>query len=378
MSLLESPPDAVVRIDGRPYLYFAGTSYLGLQGRPEVIRAACEAAERFGLGSANSRTAFGTTPPLLQMEQAAAATFGAEAAFCFASGWMGGHILIGSLDADRVVALVDEHSHFSLFEAARTIGRPPVVFRHADPDDLRAKIQKHLGVGQRPLVLSDGVFAATGDLAPVDRYLEVLREYPDSSLLLDDAHGLGVLGPRGRGTFEHFGIAADEVNTARAPLPCPALWCCGTLSKAVGGYGGVILSDARFIEQLQADSPYMAGVSPPPAPVAAATARALELIASEPELRERLSANARRLKDGLRAMGFSVSESPTPIARLVIGTAERMRRIQRELMNRGIAVAYMSNYAGLDPEGALRLAVFATHTDAMIDRLFEELRQVAT
>ncbi|MEN6406771.1 MAG: pyridoxal phosphate-dependent aminotransferase family protein [Thermoguttaceae bacterium] len=377
MPLLESPPDAVVRIDGREYLYFAGTSYLALQGRPEVIHAACEAAEQFGIGSANSRTAFGTTPPLRWMERAAAATFDAEAAFCFASGWMGSHILTQSRNVDRIVALVDEHSHFSVFEAARAIGRPPVVFRHADPDELRTKIQKHLKPGQCPAVLSDGVFAATGDLAPVDRYVEVLREYPDSTLLLDDAHGLGVLGPHGRGTFEYFEIAADGVNTARPPLPCPALLCCGTLSKAVGGYGGVIVGDDPFVEQLRAGSSYTAGASPPATPIAAATARALELIAAEPGLRERLLANARRLKVGLRKLGFSVSDSPAPIAGLTIGTAENMRRIQRELMGRGIAVAYMAQYAGLGSEGALRLAVFATHTDAMIDRLLEELQRAA-
>lgn len=402
MPVMQSPPGAVTRIDGREFLYFVGTGYLGLQGHPDVIRAACDAAEQYGIGSANSRTAFGTTPPLLEVERLAAALFGLDDAFYYASGWMGAGILLQALNADRLVVFIDECSHYSLFEAARWTGRPSVAFRHRDGDDLREKLKWQLQPGQCPIVLSDGVFAATGRIAPADRYCEILRAYPGSILYLDDAHGLAVLGEHGRGVFEHFELfaalpqqvceaTASEGSPAgvwtpnsvlpccgpnRPALPCPALLFSGTLSKAVGGFGGIIPGGREFIGHLKSRSPCMAGASAPPAPVAAATARALELTLAHPDLRTRLRANARQLKDGLRHIGFDADETPVPIVSLALGSAENMQRIQQALMARGIAVAYMPTYSGLGPEGALRLAVFATHTEEMIARLVDELRQL--
>ncbi len=451
MHIAEGPPGAFTQIDGRQYLYFAGTGYLGLQGHPEVIRAACEAAQAYGIGSANSRTAFGTTQPVLDVERAAAAMFGMEAAFYFASGWMGNNVLVQMLNGDARLVLVDECSHYSLFEAARLTGGSTIVFHHRDTNDLREKLKKHLRPGQFPLVLSDGVFAATGRIAPADQYCDALREYPGAVLCLDDAHALAVLGENGRGTYEHLGLGlADrgqgaEVNEERSavssqrsenrnsqfpnqqipgiaangphpnPLPkgegtdgsgqraavssqrsettnqnaspsaihyplstassSPALLLSGTLSKAVGGFGGIIPGSREFIEQIKSRSPYFGGASAPPAPIAAATAKALEIIMADPGLRERLRSNVRKLKDGLRRLGFDVDDSPVPIVSLTVGTSENMQRIQRELMERGIAVAYMASYAGLGPEGALRLAVFATHTEEMIERLMDGLRR---
>ena len=245
---MQSPPGAVTQIDGREYLYFVGTGYLGLQGHAEVIRAACEAAQRYGIGSANSRTVFGTTPPLLEVERRAAALFGMEDAFYYASGWMGNNILVQSLDHQSGVVLIDEYAHYSIFEAARWTNWPCVSFRHRNPDDLRAKLREHVKPGHEPLVMSDGVFAATGQIAPVAAYHDILRDYPGAVLCLDDAHALAVLGENGRGTFEHAGLwpsisprpLAGEGPGVRAagklpnslsqfdpnsgpPLPCPAL-----------------------------------------------------------------------------------------------------------------------------------------------------------
>jgi 8-amino-7-oxononanoate synthase len=414
MPLMQSPPGPVTRIDGRECLYFVGTGYLGFQGRSEVVRAACEAAQQYGIGSANSRTAFGTTPPVLEVERLAAEMFDMDDAFYYASGWMGNNILLQSLDGRSGPVFVDECSHYSAFEAARLCGQPcavgnahpTIVFRHRAPDDLQAKINAHLKPGQSPLVLSDGVFAATGKIAPVEEYCEVLKEYPGAALSVDDAHGLAVLGENGCGTFEYAGVgmgngdqgavaggdhqsaiinhqfphpssppSAFRLPPSFAP-PCPALLFSGTLSKAVGGFGGIIPGSRDFIEQLKRQSPYFGGASPPPPPIAAATARALELVMAEPELRTRLWSNVRLLKDGLRGMGFDVDQTPVPIVCLTLGMAENMRRIQQEFMARGIAIAYMAAYSGLGVEGGLRIAVFATHTEEMIGRLLDELKRV--
>jgi 7-keto-8-aminopelargonate synthetase-like enzyme len=379
MPLQNGPPGASAKIDGRECLYFAGTGYLGLQGHPEVIGAACDAARQYGIGSANSRTAFGTTPPLLEVERRAAEMFGLDDAFYYASGWMGNNILMQCLQSpgpESGLVLIDEHAHYSIIEAARLSGWPQATFHHCDPDDVQAILKDRHKSGEAVMLLSDGVFAATGRIAPAAEYYDVLRDCPESVLCLDDAHGVAVLGENGRGTFEHAGLWRHGVNTVGGPGPGPYLTLSATLSKAVGGYGGIIPGDREFIRRIKLRSPYFGGASPPPAPIAAATAKALELIRAEPNLRTRLRANAKLLKDGLRAMGFDVDDTPVPIVCLVAGSADNMQRIQRELFDRGIAVAYMAAYAGLGPEGGLRIAVFATHTAAMIRRLLDELRRL--
>jgi 7-keto-8-aminopelargonate synthetase-like enzyme len=373
MPVMQSPPGAETVIDGRRYLYFAGTGYLGLQGHPEVIRAACEATREFGIGSATSRTGFGNTPPVLEVERRCAEFFALEDAFYFASGYMGNNILVLMLEGSFDCVFVDELSHYCVFEAARLSGRPVSRFRHGDAADLGAKLKAKVDSGQRPLVISDGVFAARGTIAPVAEYRAVLNDHPGSVLLIDDAHGLGVLGAGGRGTLEHAGVFDSRVNADADAASGPRLLLCGTLSKAVGGFGGIIPGTRRFIERLKATSHYYGGASAPPVPAAAATARALELIASDPNMRTRLWRNVAALKDGLRRMGLEADDTPVPIVCLTIGEAENMQRIQRELMQRGIAIAYLAAYAGLGPQGALRLAVFSTHTAAMIEQLLDEL-----
>jgi len=373
MPIMQGPPGARTVIDGRTYTYFAGTGYLGLQGHPEIIRAACEATRRYGIGSANSRTAFGNLPPTLEVERRAAEFFGLEEAFYFMSGYVGNNILVLLLgdSIDRV--FVDESSHYCVFEAARLTGRTPVEFRHCDAGDLASKLRTELNPGARPLVLSDGVFAARGEIAPVAEYRSLLDDYPGSVLCIDDAHGLGVLGAGGRGTLEHAGLFDAGVNSAALPCPAPRLLLCGTLSKAFGGYGGIIPGSREFIDRLKSTSPYYGGASAPPVPAAAATARALELVGADSDLRQRLRRNVDLLKGGLRALGLPVDDSPVPIACLTLGDAANMRRIQRELIERDIVVAYMAAYSGLGPEGALRIAVFATHTEEMIGELLDGL-----
>ncbi len=383
MPVMQSAPGPETVIDGRRYLYFAGTGYLGLQGHPEVIRAACRATEQYGVGSATSRAGLGDTPPIVEAERRAARLFGAEAAFYFMSGYVGGEILVRAVEARIDCVFVDEGSHYCVHEAAARLGKPLRRFRHADPADLDGKLRRHAAPGARPLVMSDGLFSALGTIAPASEYCEILARWPGSVLVVDDAHGLGVLGERGRGTLEHAGLFDRGVNvalpeeTGRAPWSePPCLLLCGTLSKALGGYGGIIPGARETIERMKAASHYFAGASPVPVPVAAASARALELAVEQPELRVRLRENVAAVRAGLRKLGIDLPDTPAPVLCLTIGTGAHMERIHRELKDRGILVPYRSTYAGLGPEGALRLAVFATHTEGMIARLVDELRRL--
>lgn len=378
MPIMESPPGAETVIDGRQYLYFAGTGYLGLQGHPAVIRAACEATERYGVHSATSRARFGNTPPTLDVERQAARFFGTAGAFYFMSGYVANDILVRAI-VDRIDAVfVDERSHYSVVQAAHSAGRPVEVFRHRDAEDLADKLRNNLPARGRPLVMSDGVFSVLGVIAPVTEYRDVLRAYPGSVLLVDDAHGFGVLGQAGRGTFDHAGLFELGVN-ADLPdpdKPDPCLLVCGTLSKAIGGFGGIIPGTQPIIDRVKSGSHYFAGASALPVAASAASARALELILDHPRMRTRLRRNVRVLKSGLRGLGLDTDDTPVPIICLTIGTAGDMQRIQDELMERGILVPHVPTYSGLGPEGALRLAVFSTHTDEMIRRLLDELRRL--
>lgn len=377
MPVMQGPPGAETVIDGRRYLYFVGTGYLGLQGHADVIRAACEATRKYGIASATSRSGYGDTPPVLDVERLAGRFFGMDDAFYFATGYLSNDIL-ATLAADAVDAVfVDELSHYCVFQAARLTARPVYTFQHLDPGDLADKLTRHLRPGQRPLVMSDGLFAALGAIAPVADYNAILLDRPGSTLLIDDAHALGVLGSRGRGSFEHAGLFDADVNSTLpsrgdAPAGRPGLLTCGTLSKALGGFGGIIPGSGWLIERIKATSEIYRGASAPPVPAAAASARALELVLDHPEMRTRLASNVRLLRTGLANLGLPVEDTPSPIISLTIGDAANMRRIQSELASRGVLIAYMSAYSGLGPQGALRIAVFATHTGAMIGRLLDE------
>ncbi|MCW5558184.1 MAG: aminotransferase class I/II-fold pyridoxal phosphate-dependent enzyme [Verrucomicrobiae bacterium] len=367
---MQSPPGPETLIDGVRYLYFGGTSYLGLAARPEVIEAGCEAMRRFGVHTATSRAGFGNSPPVLEVERRAAEFFGTEDAFYFASGYVANHILVAALTPTEGTVLVDEAAHYCVREAARLSGLPVTTFRHRDPEDL-ARLARGRGA---VLVMADAVEPATGWLAPVPEYLAALSGLERAWLLLDDAHGFGVLGEAGRGRLDELHLwprvnawpASDGVN----------LHVCGTLAKALGGHGGILPGSREFLARVRASSHYFSGSSAPAAAVAGATAKALEIVSSEPELRSRLRENVRQLREGLRGLGLEVPEGATAQVGLPIGDAANMRRIHQELKARGILVPYFDAYSGLPPEGVLRFAVFATHTGEQIARLLATLRSL--
>jgi len=373
--VMQSPPGPETVIDGQRYLYFGGTGYLGLAGHMEVIEAACEAVRRYGLHTATSRSGFGNNPPTLEVERRAAEFFGQEAAFYFSSGYVGNHILIQALAGRFDVVFADAAAHYSLEEAARLSGQPVTRFQHADPDDLQRLLQQQRRPNERPLVLTDGVFSAGGDIAPLDQYVETLSRYEGASLLVDDAHGFGTLGDNGRGTLEHFGLWGPSVNSAARPAG-PGLFVVGTLSKALGGFGGILVGSDEFVRQTRASSHYFDGASAPPSPVAGATAKALEIVIREPQLRARLRENVLCLRQGLRGLGLTATDSPSPVVGLAVGDARNMQRLHRALKEQGILVPYFATYSGTGKEGLLRIAVCAAHTSAMLQRLLSELARI--
>lgn len=360
----QSPVGPRVWIDGRERDYFSGTGYLCLQSHPAVLRAAAECIQRYGLSTATSRGGYGEHPVYDELDGAINRYFGSERNLYYASGYLGAGILAQGLGERYERVFVDAGAHFSVFEAARASGRAVHGYAHCDAASLRTHLCAELRPGERPLVLSDGVFPISGEIAPLDELLEVIEPY-DGLLALDDAHAAGVLGEHGRGTPEYFGVTSLRCITAK------------TLSKALGGYGGVVSGTADQIDELERLSHVYTAASPPPLPAAAASAAALRIAEQEPERRRRLWANVSRARAGLRALAWpELIESPAPIVCLGAKPGLDLARIKEALFERGVCVAHVTKYSSTPEGGALRVAIFADHSAEQIDRLVEEMSRL--
>jgi len=356
---MESAPGAETIIGGKRRLYFAGTSYFGLHGHADLIRAGVKAFQKYGTHSATSRAGFGNNPVLLEVEEQLKEFFGETDAAYFGSGYLSSLVLAQSLAEKYDAVFVDEAAHFCIADSAHSLGKPVYRFRHRDAGDLRRKLQTKLKPRQTPFLMTDGVFPTYGYIAPVPDYLDVITPYK-GLIGLDDAHGVGVLGPNGRGTYEHFGVASEGLHLA------------GTLSKAFGGHGGFIVGGKKLIAGARTTAGAYIGSTPTPTPIAAAAAKGIEILRSHPEMRDRLRKNVSLVKAGLKKLGVPIDDTPVPIVAWSTGSAEKMKKVQRLLMNRGIAIAYLK-YIGAPSEGVLRVTVFSTHTVEHISRLLKEL-----
>jgi 7-keto-8-aminopelargonate synthetase-like enzyme len=360
--IMGSAPGPETVINGKNYIYFGGTGYFGLHGNAAMIKAGIEAFKQ-GTHSGTTRSGFGNNPFLLDVEKRLADFFGTEEAVYYVSGYFNGLFLAQGL-ADRFdVAFLDETSHFCVKDGVGAAGKRAVLYKHRDPADLGRKLKAELKAGERPAVMTDGIFPTYGEIAPVPELLKEVEPY-GGILCLDDAHGVGIMGPNGRGTLDHFGLG-----------PSVKIYMAGTLSKAFGGHGGFLPASAELIKRIRESVGAYAGSSPTPTPVAAASAKGIELVASHPEWRETLRANVKRAKAGMRKLGFEMNDTPVPIVTWTLKSVEEMRRVQKGLMDKGIAVAYLK-YVGAPAGGVLRATIFSTHTPGHIDRLIGELRKL--
>lgn len=363
MEKMTSPPGAVTHIDGREMDYFCGTGYFGLQGHPSMIKAACDAVQCFGLGPATSRAAYGNTPLILKVEQHAEHFFDQDSALYCASGYLSSAVVLQGLRPEYDVIFVDEQAHCSIMDGAKMACKPVVTFAHCDATDLKNKIRDELQPGKRPLVVSDGIFPVTGTIPPLLHYHQFLSEIEGAILCVDDAHALGVIGEKGRGTLEHYGIQGA------------GRYSFGTLSKAFGGYGGIITGSTAVIDGIKRNTQIIKGSSPVPTPAAAATAYSIDLLARHPEIRHQLWANVSRAKNGLRDLGVeNIPHSQVPII-WISGENLDLASVQKGLFTKGIVTLYIpsGSYTNVPEKGGLRIAIFSTHTKEQIDRLIFEI-----
>jgi glycine C-acetyltransferase/8-amino-7-oxononanoate synthase len=358
---MESPPAARTLINGRWRDYFAGCGYLGLQGHPELLSAAAEVMKQYGLTIATSRGGYGENPIFQTLEQVAARFFEAERATYFVSGYLGNAILVQGLMGEYEHIFLDEDSHFSAWHAVQAATVPATSFRHLAAEDLDLQCRANLRPGERPLVISDGIFPISGEIAPVPDYVAVLAAYEGAILCLDDAHATGVIGQKGQGTLEYYGLQGERRYTTH------------TLSKALAGHGGIIAGQASLIEKLGRNSSVPGATSPAPLPVAGAATRALHLVTRDPGRRRQLWRNVSYARAALRELGWPLPDTPVPIICLGARPGLDLGRLQAELFTRDICLAHVTSYSSTPPGGALRIAIFATHTTEQIDRLVAEL-----
>lgn len=376
--VMQSPPGPTVVINGRPYLYFAGTGYLGLQSDGEVVQAVEKAVHQYGIHTATSRSVCGSSPPVLDVERLAAQYLGSEDALYLASGYAS-NLAVAAAIADQVeIAVLDECAHDSLWDAARMLPRlqvSPLPFRHRDAAHAKEVLDKHVYSGWRPILMTDGLFAVRGDFAPLEEYFEILGGFDRSLLLVDDAHALGAIGPSGRGSFDRIGVSPIRINRGLNEFTqrFPRLLQTASLGKAVGGHGGVIAGSRAFIDHIRQSTGWYRAAGAPATPVAAATATALRMC-FESDLRQQLAYNVARTRERLREIGLSIERSESPVIGIALESADRMQAVQQHLEREGIWIAYTRNYAGAGPNGMLRIAVFATHTLEMIERLMVVLQ----
>lgn len=357
--MLASPQGVRVRVGGREFLSFCSNDYLGLAAHPRVVEALREAAARHGVGAGASHLVCGHHAAHHALEEELAAFLGAPRALLFSTGYQANLGVAAALLDRHAHVFEDRLNHASLIDAVRLARARSTRYPHLDAAHLAQALAD--SDADTKLVASDGVFSMDGDVAPLPALLAAAARV-QALVLIDEAHALGVLGVNGRGSFEHFGIAA----------PAYALRM-GTLGKAFGTFGAFVAGDAVLIETLiQHARTYIYTTALPPA-VAEATRAALALVCAEPERRTHLRALIERLRHGARARGLTLADSITPIQPLIVGEATRALALASALRARGLLVPAIRPPAVPAGQARLRISLSAAHTLDDVERLLDAL-----
>jgi 7-keto-8-aminopelargonate synthetase-like enzyme len=338
---------------GRKLSYFGGCDYFRLASHPKVLAAVRDGLDRFGLNVAASRKTTGNHALYEKLEKHLATFFGVEAAFLVSSGYLINLVVAQVLAGEFTHALIDERAHVSLIDAGQLLRCKVRYFRHRDARAVASAVRS-CGKDRRLILLTDGLFAHSGEVAPLDEYLRVLPR--NALLLVDDAHGAGTIGKAGRGTPEFLGIPMRRVIQTI------------TLSKAFGAYGGAILCSPNLRARIIARSRIFAGNTPLPLPLVAGGLAALEILRGDPALHRRLAFNLHYIKAALREAGFDMNSGPGPIVPLHPPSATNADKLQRALVAAGIHPPFIS-YGGGPSEAYFRFAISSEHSAAQLDNL---------
>jgi len=355
---LSSPQGAWLVVDGKRVLNFCSNNYLGLANHPRIVQAAQEAMKKYGVGPAAVRSIAGTMDLHLELERRLAAFKGVEAAITFQSGFTANMGTIPALVGKDDAAFSDELNHASIIDGCRLSGAKIIRYAHCNPQDLDRVLSEERSKYPRAMVITDGVFSMDGDIAPLDKIYEVVQKY-EAILMVDDAHGEGVIGKGGRGIVDHFGLHGKvDVEV-------------GTLSKAFGVVGGVSAGNPVVVEWLrQRGRPFLFS-SAMTVPDVAACLAALDILEGSTELVDKLWDNTRYFKAEMRKLGFDTGLSTTPITPIMLGEAPLAQQFSRELFEVGLFA--MSIGFPTVPKGKARIRVMisAAHAREDLDKGLE-------
>lgn len=350
-----------VRYRGRKLSYFSGCDYFRLASHPAVIEALRDGLKQYGLNVAASRVTTGNHGLYAQLERRVARFFEAEDALLLPSGYMTNLVVAQALAGSFSHALMDEQAHVCLQDAAQFLDCPVLKFKHCDPDGL-ARVIRRCGKTPRPIVLTDGMFSRDGSAAPLRAYLEVLPQ--EALMVVDDAHGAGVLGPTGKGTLELEGVPRRRVIQNI------------TLSKAFGVYGGVVLGPRALRKRILARSRMFPGATPLPLPLASAALVAVRVLESDKSLRRRLIRNTNYVKAALRAGGFPLSAAPGPIVPFHPRQSREVRVMKQALLKARIYPPFVQ-YPGGPAKGYFRFVISSEHRQEQLANLVAVLAKHA-
>ncbi|GAP19991.1 glycine C-acetyltransferase [Leptolinea tardivitalis] len=358
-----SPQGAWLVVDGKKSLNFCSNNYLGFANHPRLLKAAQEAINRYGIGPAAVRSIAGTMEVHLELERRMAAFKKVDAAITFQSGFCANLAVIPALVGKEDVIFSDELNHASIIDGARLSGAKIIRFAHADPASLEQVIKEAAGTYRRALIVTDGVFSMDGDVAPLDKIYAIAENY-DILLMVDDAHGEGVLGTGGRGIVDHFHLHGKvDIEV-------------GTMSKAFGVMGGVVAGKPVIVDWLrQRGRPFLfsSAVTPPDA---AACIAALDVLEESTELVDRLWDNARYFKAEMKNLGFDTGVSTTPITPIMLGEALLAQQFSRSLFENGVFAMALGFPTVPKGKARIRVMISAAHSRDDLDKGLEIFRKV--
>jgi 8-amino-7-oxononanoate synthase len=365
--VLESPQSAEPIINGKKVLSFCSNDYLGLANHPDVVKSFKQAADQYGVGSGSAHLVSGHSKEHHALEEELADFMGTERALLFSTGYMANLGVVSALCDRNSIIYEDKLNHASLLDAALLSRAKRFRFPHLDTKKLEQRLATSaisMGLKQNTnnkFIVSDGVFSMDGDLAPMDQ-LVLLADNNDATLMIDDAHGIGVLGDKGRGIVEHFSLEPGQV---------PVL--VGTLGKAFGTAGAFVAGSEELIETLIQKSRSYIFTTAMPAAVAAATRTSLQLVEKENWRRETLHGLVHQFRKGAAELGLELIDSITPIQPIIIGSSEKALVFSEQLLAKNILISAIRPPTVAEDTARLRVTFTATHTTEQVDKLLAVL-----
>ena len=359
---IESEQDTEVYIGGKKVLMFGSNSYMGLTNHPKVKEAAIEATKKYGTGCAGSPFLNGTLDIHKELEARLAAFVGKEDAMIYSTGFEVNLGVVSCITGREDYILLYEQDHASIIEGRRLSFSTAYKYKHNDMASLETQLQK-CAPDKVKLIVTDGVFSMEGDVANLPEIVRLAKKY-NATIMVDEAHGIGVFGKQGRGTCNHFGVS-DDVDLIM-----------GTFSKSFASLGGFIACDKSITNYLRHHSrSYIFTASITPASTAAANA-ALDIMLNEPERQQHLWDLTHYALDGFRSMGCEIGNTSTPIIPLFIRDNNKTFAITRDLMNEGIFVNPVVSPAVASHDTLIRFSLMATHTKEQVTIALEKIHKV--